>query len=100
MVVYGGIDGFSRMITCISGSTNNRALTVYILFRVATEEYGVPSRVRSDKGGGNVLVCQFMISHRGLGRGSHVAGSSIHIKKKKKNRKLVERRLSCVLYIP
>jgi hypothetical protein len=57
VVVHGGIDGFSRMITYLAGSTNNRALTVYRLFRAATEEYGVPSRVRSDKGGENVLVC-------------------------------------------
>ncbi len=78
VVVHGGIDGFSRMITYLAGSTNNRALTVYRLFRAATEEYGVPSRVRSDKGGENVLVCQFMVSHRGLGRGSHIAGSSVH----------------------
>ena len=62
----------------LSGSTNNRALTVYRLFRSATEDYGVPSRVRSDKGGENVLVCQFMLSYRGLGRGSHIAGSSVH----------------------
>lgn len=54
--VRGGIDGYSRMITYLSGSTNNRALTVYRLFRSATEDYGVPSRVRSDKGGENVLV--------------------------------------------
>ena len=41
--------------TYLSGSTNNRALTVYRLFRAATEEYEVPSRLWSDKGGGNVL---------------------------------------------
>ena len=77
-VVHGGIDGFSRMIVFLSCSTNNRALTVYRLFQTATDEYGVPSRVRSDKGGENVLVCQFMVFYRGLGRGSHIAGSSVH----------------------
>ena len=61
MVVHGGIDGYSRMIVYLSSSTNNRALTVYSLFRKATEEYGIPSRVRSDKGGENVLVCQCKI---------------------------------------
>ncbi len=34
--------------------------------------------VRSDKGGENILVCQYMIAVRGLGRGSHIAGSSVH----------------------
>ena len=78
MVVHGGIDGYSRMMIYLSCSTNNRSLTVYRLFRKAREEYGVPSRVRSDKGGENILVCQLMISCRGLGQGSHIAGSSIH----------------------
>ena len=77
-VVHGGIDGYSRMIVYLECSTNNRSLTVYRLFRAATEEYGVPSRVRSDKGGENILVCQFMITVQGSGRGSHIAGSSVH----------------------
>ena len=51
VVVHGGIDGFSRMIAYLSASTNNRALTVYGLFRAAIEEYGVPSLIQSDKGG-------------------------------------------------
>ena len=78
MVVHGGMDGYSRMIVYLECSTNNRSLTVYRLFMQATKEYGVPSRVRSDKGGENILVCQFMITVRGLGRGSHIAGSSVH----------------------
>lgn len=78
MVIHGGIDGYSRMIVYLSCSSNNKALTVYHLFKEATEEYGVPSRVRSDRGGENMLVCQFMVSYRGTGRGSHIAGSSVH----------------------
>ena len=77
-VVHGAIDGFSRMITYLSCSTNNRASTVMELFRKSITEFGIPSRVRSDKGGENVLVCQFMVAHRGPGRGSHIAGSSVH----------------------
>lgn len=29
-------------------------------------------------GGENVLVCQFMVTLRGTGRASHIAGSSVH----------------------
>jgi len=78
MVVHGGIDGYSRMIVYLHCSTNNRALTVYRLFREAVESYGVPSRVRSDKGGENILVCHYMVINRGCDRGSHIAGSSVH----------------------
>ena len=78
MVVHGGIDGYSRMIVYLQCATNNRSLTVHRLFKQATEQYGIPSRVRSDKGGENILVCQYMIAVRGTDRGSHIAGSSVH----------------------
>lgn len=77
-VVHGCVDGFSRLIPYLACCSNNRSKTVLHLFREATLEFGVPSRVRSDKGGENVLVCQFMVSYRGPGRGSHIAGSSVH----------------------
>ena len=76
-VVHGGIDRFSRVVVYLACSTNNKARTVYQLFREATEQFGCPSRVRFDKGGENV-VCHFMVSFRGNGRGSHIAGASVH----------------------
>lgn len=78
IVIHGGIDGHSRTIVYLAASTNNRSLTVYKLFTDATKEFGVPSRVCSDKGGENILVCQFMLTIRGTDRGSHIAGSSVH----------------------
>ena len=78
IVVHGGIDGFSRLITYLHYSTNNQADTVFTLFQEAIAKYGVPSRVRSDRGGENIDVAKFMIENRGLNRGSHIGGTSVH----------------------
>ena len=79
-VIHGGIDGFSRMIVFLACATNNRASTVFQCFTSAVEEFGLPSRVRSDKGGENSEVAWFMLSHplRGPDRGSHITGKSVH----------------------
>ena len=78
MVVHGGINGYSRVIVYLACSDNNCSNTVFKLFKEVTETYGIPSRVCSDKGGENVLVCQYMVAVRGLRRASHIAGSSVH----------------------
>lgn len=48
------------------------------LFERASTLFGVPSRVRSDRGGENIDVCEYMIRTRGTDRGSHIAGPSTH----------------------
>ena len=50
MVIHGAIDGYLRLITYMRCNTNNRASTVLTLFLSATARYGIPSRVRSDRG--------------------------------------------------
>ena len=80
MVIHGGIDGFTRIPVFLKCSTNNRADTVLNAFLDATREYGLPSRVQSDKGGENTAVSLYMLQHplRGPGRGSMITGRSVH----------------------
>ena len=68
------------MIVYLQFNTNNRAATVLTLFQRTVQTYGLSSRVRSDKGGENVDVAFFMLSHplRGPNRGSHITGRSVH----------------------
>ena len=76
--MHAGIDGYSRLITYMQCSTNNRAFTVYELFLKAVEKHKLPSRVRSDQGRENMLVAQHMIESRGAERRSMITGSSVH----------------------
>ena len=78
--MHGCIDGFSRRIIYLKATDNNRAETVLALFTEAVDRLGLPSRVRSDRGGENVDVARFMFEHplRGPGRGSFITGRSVH----------------------
>lgn len=60
-------------------TTNNRAESVFFSFLEGNTGiwYTLP-RVCSNKGGENVKACHFMVSQRGVGQGSHIAGPSTH----------------------
>lgn len=47
-------------------------------FQTAVEKYNLPSRVRSDLGMENIEVARLMVGVRGLNRGSHLTGTSVH----------------------
>lgn len=64
IVVHGAIDGYSRVIPYLKASGNNRADTSLSGFLSGIEHYGLPSRVRTDKGGENVLIAEYMLRKR------------------------------------
>ena len=77
-VTHGAIDGFSRLIVFLHCSTNNRSDSVLNLFNEALEQSGVPSQIRADKGGENVVCWDCMAELRGEDRRSYITGSSVH----------------------
>ena len=78
MVIHGAIDDYSRLITYMCCNRDNQASTVLTLFLSATARHGIPSRVRSDRGGENIEVARSIINSCGLNRRSHIAGLSVH----------------------
>ena len=75
-VIHGAIDVYSRHIMLIRCSCNNKAASIM----EAVETFGLPHRVRGDRGVENVDVAWYMFNHpnRGPDRGSFIAGRSCH----------------------
>ena len=59
-------------------SNNNAADTVLEAFVEAVQQFGLPKRVRSDKGGENVMVAEYMFRRRGTEALPFIAGRSVH----------------------
>ncbi|KAA0710510.1 hypothetical protein E1301_Tti012592 [Triplophysa tibetana] len=77
IIIFGGVDGYSRKVLYLNAANNNRALTAYN-FSVGVQKFGLPSRVRGDQGVENVQIARFMFTSRGTDRGSFISGKSVH----------------------
>ena len=64
LVIMGCIDGCTRTLIYLWIVDNNRAKTSLGLFKDGVDRYTLPARVRSDKGGENVLICDYMLERR------------------------------------
>ncbi|XP_039530305.1 uncharacterized protein LOC120480945 isoform X1 [Pimephales promelas] len=78
IVIFGGIDGFSRKIMYLGAANNNLSSTALAFFQQSIEHYGFPLRVRGDHGVENVDIARLMFTVRGTGRSSFIAGKSVH----------------------
>ncbi len=65
-------------VTGLRTSTDNRLSTVLHMSLKAVQKYGMPSRVRGDRGWENKLISILMIIKRGRNRGSFMWGSSTY----------------------
>ena len=77
-MIHGGIDGYSRLPVYLKCAANNLAATVLECFTDAVSIYGLPLRVRSDMGGENFGVAQFMWSQPEREASSVIMGRSVH----------------------
>ena len=54
-IIHGAVDGFSRLVTFLKCSNNNRAETVLQSFVDAVQRYGVPKKLRTDMVGRTLM---------------------------------------------
>ena len=78
VIIVDGIDGFSRLLVMLECTNNNKADILLSCFVKAVSDYGLPSRVRMDKGLENVRIADYMIEKMGSNRGSIITGQSTH----------------------
>ncbi|XP_073721934.1 uncharacterized protein [Misgurnus anguillicaudatus] len=78
IVIFGGVDGFSRKVMYLGAASNNLAATTLDFFQEAVETFGFPLRVQGDQGVENVDVARLMFTVRGTERGSFISGKSVH----------------------
>ena len=77
-VFHGCIDGYSRTVTFLKCSNNNRACTVLDSFLSCLSTYTTPLRIRTDQGLENVEVARWMINKHGVAKRPVITGLSVH----------------------
>ncbi len=60
LVIHGCIDGYSRRVVYLKCADYNRAETVLVFFMEQVRTTGLPSRIRTDRGGENVPAAAFI----------------------------------------
>ena len=75
-IVSAAMDGATKRLPWVRVTSNNYATTVLEFFEDAMQELGIPQRVRSDKGGENILVLQKMFELRPDADCPAIAGKS------------------------
>ena len=77
MVVHGGIDGYSRLITFLGCHTNNKSSSVLSAFMDGVAKHGLPKKVCTDHGGENIEVWRYMMEAHSSDK-CIITGSSTH----------------------
>lgn len=77
IVVHGGIDGYSRLITFLKCHTDNKSTSVLSAFMNGVAKYGLPKAVRTDHGGENIEIWRHMLQESSS-TSSVITGSSTH----------------------
>ncbi|XP_041868276.1 uncharacterized protein LOC121656992 [Melanotaenia boesemani] len=75
IVIFAGIDGYSRKIVYLGAANNNKASAAISFFMSSVEKYGFPSRVRGDQGVENV-ACSLFVAVAVFA--SSISGKSVH----------------------
>ncbi|XP_039463356.1 uncharacterized protein LOC120436418 isoform X1 [Oreochromis aureus] len=78
IVIFAGIDGYSRKMMYLGAGNNNKASTALGFFMSSVEQFGFPLRVRGDQGVENVGIAHCMFTVRGCGRAIYISGKSVH----------------------
>lgn len=77
IVLHGCIDAMSRKIIYVKATHDNKSQTVLRFFKQGIADFGLPKRVRADKGGENILT-RLVMQENSTSTNPFLAGPSVH----------------------